>query len=780
MKYKLLCIFFLILALTIGLTFGALAEGTEDPVAAVTAQLETIDSLQQMQNNRKNYYVPRNSSLEAQEAKRSQYEEYVQKMFAARIAAQSAYDALTAEQQAQIDPDLLKKLNDALYTTFSSGEFSITERSDAYCFQAFANPAYELSMHCTDTPAGAPLQMPAIFVVVDTRESGSTWTANGTYSYGNSNYEVAYCCDVATGLENGSHYKRVNLEDSSYYGPSSARHIRAIVQNSYPFVSMSQMKANLKAGGMSSSLADQLTRADMIAGVQMAIWAYANSAADIYDENSAYGGTYDIVTNSYMDSMHDYRNESWDWWSTEKNSVIYDADAAYRVNNLVYYLCHLSGVSADEDQIVISDVEVARADLIPGTDDTYRVGMYVYLNGGSEKDDLRITITSTSSDGTVTGSTSQKVSGQSSYAMSVKAQYGDTIRVVVEGTQYVEKGVYLFEPEGGRDASQTLVSVGEGYTEVHAEESFEFHTDVEMGLRIYKTATTTDLPISDITFDVYHVVLGEDEVLNTVPTAEDVARFATSENLAGSVTTDVTGYASLPLEKGVYLVIEQHNADKVEAPVDPFFITIPMTVKNENTNGDTSTETETIQMNIVSVYPKNTPVTPPDVPPDIPTPPDNVTGHFSILKYDEDDADKVLKNAQFDVYRPATEEDSNPTIITSGGVEYAVVPVIHDGSALTLTTDANGIATSPSLPCGVYFLVETKAPLGYNRLKEAISVTVTSDEIITTKTVRIANKRGSLLPETGSVGTEWMYAAGIMMVLSAATVLITKKRMKLN
>ena len=48
-----------------------------------------------------------------------------------------------------------------------------------------------------------------------------------------------------------------------------------------------------------------------------------------------------------------------------------------------------------------------------------------------------------------------------------------------------------------------------------------------MGLRIYKTASNTGLPLSDITFDVYNVVLGEGETVGDAPTEEELARFVT-------------------------------------------------------------------------------------------------------------------------------------------------------------------------------------------------------------------------------------------------------------
>ena len=98
---------------------------------------------------------------------------------------------------------------------------------------------------------------------------------------------------------------------------------------------------------------------------------------------------------------------------------------------------------------------------------------------------------------------------------------------------------------------------------------------------------------------------------------------------------------------------------------------------------------------------------------------------------------------------------------------------------LTLTTGKDGKAVSPELVCGTYFLVETKAPAGYNALEEAVSVTVVSGEMETSSLVEIGNARGDILPVTGGIGTGIFLVTGSMMMIGAAVLLVTKKRMSL-
>ena len=787
MKGKRIIVVGLICCMMAGL-FGPLTmvtEAADEEVQAVITQLEAIDSLQTMQDKRSEYKVKNNhydinttdtAIITEHENARAEYDNYVSKMFAARLAAKEAYEALTKEQQGQIDASLVAKLNEKLTTVFKQETYSVTPADDEYIYEAVQGATglgYEVSNHMV--AVGGAGNIPQTFILVDTSDGKTSWIPSGKYVEGESNYFVTYCCDVETPLEYGTDYKRVNLEDSNYYGENASSHIRAILQNSYPYVTLDEMKANLKADGLNAAFVDSLTRADIISAVQMSVWAYAN--ADITDEGYlGYFASVDIPKNTgiYFTPIHDYTTESWDWFPGKRQRS-YDAKAEYRVNNLAHYLCSLPGIEAKDDEIIISEVKVARAELIAGSNDTYNVGMYVYLNGGGNaKDSLKITVSSYSPDGSVTGRTNLVIDGQSEYELSVKAKYGDTIKVVVEGTQYLGKGVYFYEPEGGRDVSQSLVGVAEGQTKVRAEEEFVFDEDIDMGLRIYKTANETGLPISDITFDIYKVELAEGESLSENPTNDEVAKYAVEANKAGSIITDETGYGFIGLDKGTYLVVEQHNKDKVAAPVDPFYFKIPMDVEKKYPDGTV----EVTVVDVVSVYPKNTPVEPPEPPPIIPPTPDDVKGKFEIVKHDAEDESIVLEGAEFAVYRPATESDTDTKTVTCDGVEYVVVPVMTDGAQVVLKTDENGHAVSPEIECGTYFLVEKKAPVGYNKLEEAVAVTVVSGVNEKTEAIYIANEKGVLLPETGGIGARIFYIAGSLMMLAAVVFLVTKKRMK--
>ena len=100
-----------------------------------------------------------------------------------------------------------------------------------------------------------------------------------------------------------------------------------------------------------------------------------------------------------------------------------------------------------------------------------------------------------------------------------------------------------------------------------------------------------------------------------------------------------------------------------------------------------------------------------------------------------------------------------------------------------MTTDAHGAASFDGLADGTYYLVETKAPAGYNPLTAPVPVTVAGSSTDITKlsvTAKVENQAGTLLPSTGGVGTTVFYVLGAVLVLGAVVLLVTKKRMSRN
>lgn len=306
----------------------------------------------------------------------------------------------------------------------------------------------------------------------------------------------------------------------------------------------------------------------------------------------------------------------------------------------------------------------------------------------------------------------------------------------------------------------------------------------DYGIQIYK-GTPESKPISDITFSVYKVVPGEGDVLEATPSAADVEKYATSENLVANITTNANGYAALNLTekglgKGIYLITE-HKNDKVVEPVDPFYVMLPMM---DADSGET--------LKVISIYPKNVPVTPGEdpIPPVIPEDPGNEEyGKITILKHQEGDESVVLKGAQFKVYRLATPEeieaeeakgeDSELLTTTYNETECALLPATDaEGKEVVLESDKDGLATTGDMEYGLYFLVETKAPIGYNVLEKPLAawVTTESEDIA----VNVPNQTIFLLPETGGIGTGIFTVAGSIIMCLALAMILFRKRTEEN
>lgn len=100
-----------------------------------------------------------------------------------------------------------------------------------------------------------------------------------------------------------------------------------------------------------------------------------------------------------------------------------------------------------------------------------------------------------------------------------------------------------------------------------------------------------------------------------------------------------------------------------------------------------------------------------------------------------------------------------------------------------------GLARFDGLGAGTYTIKETVTPNGYNTVPDS-TVTVTYNADGTAKftvtggtyedgviKLRVINKKGGTLPETGGMGTTILYIGGSILVLAAVILLVTKRRM---
>ena len=113
-------------------------------------------------------------------------------------------------------------------------------------------------------------------------------------------------------------------------------------------------------------------------------------------------------------------------------------------------------------------------------------------------------------------------------------------------------------------------------------------------------------------------------------------------------------------------------------------------------------------------------------------------------------------------------------VVKVSDTEYRVANGEEANSVDSFTTVSTGNIVVTGVDLDDYTLVETVAPAGYNLLKDPVPVKV---EAANNLIVEVANSTGSELPETGGMGTTIFYVLGSILVLGAAVLLITKKRM---
>ena len=155
------------------------------------------------------------------------------------------------------------------------------------------------------------------------------------------------------------------------------------------------------------------------------------------------------------------------------------------------------------------------------------------------------------------------------------------------------------------------------------------------------------------------------------------------------------------------------------------------------------------------------------------------TYDIEIHKFHTEDIDaNRLANATFKL---TSDVDGNNVVKLVAETDANAYHVQGDGETGvdTVTTDGTGKINIKGLKDGTYYLHETIAPTGYNKLKKPIKIDITvTGEAYTTPTykvdevdqntsniIKVENVKGVMLPETGSIGTIGLTELGVAVVL---------------
>lgn len=165
-----------------------------------------------------------------------------------------------------------------------------------------------------------------------------------------------------------------------------------------------------------------------------------------------------------------------------------------------------------------------------------------------------------------------------------------------------------------------------------------------------------------------------------------------------------------------------------------------------------------------------------------------------------DTADNKLAGATFRLYREEADatnpENVDKAIKVEGAAGSYTVAANQAEGTMDMVTVATDVGTGYNLrlnglAAGTYWLVETEAPAGYNKLTAPIKVVITQDgdnelnwtvesdgHPVDDKIIDIENVSGTLLPETGGMGTVLFTVVAVVMILGVALSFIRSRKIE--
>ena len=142
-----------------------------------------------------------------------------------------------------------------------------------------------------------------------------------------------------------------------------------------------------------------------------------------------------------------------------------------------------------------------------------------------------------------------------------------------------------------------------------------------------------------------------------------------------------------------------------------------------------------------------------------------------------------LEGAKFQLYKGTEVAGTQISFVDLSGGKYRVAKPEEEPSTDILVSPVGGVITVDGLDDGNYRLVETEAPNGYNQLKKPVEINIQASskdkgETITVSgnSIEVINNAGTLLPETGGMGTVIFTVVAIVLILGVAASFVFSRR----
>lgn len=162
-----------------------------------------------------------------------------------------------------------------------------------------------------------------------------------------------------------------------------------------------------------------------------------------------------------------------------------------------------------------------------------------------------------------------------------------------------------------------------------------------------------------------------------------------------------------------------------------------------------------------------------------------MTYEIKVLKYTKT-INNPLADAKFSLYDAEKNGNIYKLVKKTDTTNYRLA-IAEEAGITEITTTESGEFSIQGLKPGTYWLEETAAPKGYNKLAKRIKIEIndhgsytidgkTQDGGLGYTRVDVENKSGTLLPHTGGAGTTMIYLVGALLVLGSGVVLASKRR----
>lgn len=345
------------------------------------------------------------------------------------------------------------------------------------------------------------------------------------------------------------------------------------------------------------------------------------------------------------------------------------------------------------------------------------------------------------------------------------------------------------------EANATLTGITAGYYYIQSslgtKAALETLTAVTINEKNTYPALTKDddldfAPIDGIVTYTMNVIIPE-SVANKSITIYDTITNGLTLNTAVTVGGAVTDPAyttgifvqsgTIAAQTAVEPAVKAATVYKLEIPGDVVFankgktLTLTYTAKVNENAVVLETESNTAHLTYDNYTSKD--VTSSDV----------VTLAFDFQKVDGTDQTTILAGAQFKLYDAETGGNEIKVVLkeaasgTNGQIStYRVAKADETGVLIDV-----GSARIEGLDKKKYYLEETKAPTGYNKVENRIEVAVTEETAPASNIdSKVGNNKGATLPSTGGIGTTIFYIIGAILVIGAGMFLVIRKRMSAN